>query len=104
MQELENQFIGTGEVKGFIFTKVFQNENGFVYKVECENSTHYEAFLRKEAAICIDFVNRRYSDKDKKVTYPKSNSFGQWAWTCKSLESAIAKLNAEAFSRSQENG
>lgn len=91
--KLENNFIGTGEVKGFLFTKQFENEKGYVYKVEHEGSIHFEAFYRKETPICIDFANRIYSETDKKEVYPKSKDFGVWAWTVLELEKGVQRLS-----------
>ncbi len=91
--KLENKIIGKSEVKGFVFTKVFENENGYVYRVETENKHYFEAFLKREAPVCIDFGKRLYSDTDTKEVYPKSKDFGLWAWTLDSLEKGVAKLD-----------
>jgi hypothetical protein len=80
MKELEIRFIGRGQVKGFIFTQIKKNSVGYIYKVETENSQHFEVFKRKE--------NAKYNC----VSYPSDKSFGIWAWTYKSLEQANNKL------------
>jgi hypothetical protein len=74
--KLKDRIEGKGEVKGFLFTKQFENETGYVYKVDAGSSTHFEAFYKKEKPICIDFENRIYSETDKKEVYPKSKDFG----------------------------
>lgn len=91
--KLENRIEGKGEVKGFVFTKEFENDNGYVYKVDTGNGNHFEAFYRKETPICIDFENRIYSETDKKEVYPKSKDFGVWAWSVGSLEKGIERLS-----------
>lgn len=92
-KKLEDRIEGKGEVKGFVFTKEFENENGYVYKVDTGSSVHFEAFYRKETPICIDFENRIYSETDKKEMYPKSKDFGFWAWSVRSLEKGIKRLS-----------
>jgi len=82
MKELEKVFIGRGEVKGFTFTQIKQNEKAFLYEVKDEfGSIHYEIFKRVE--------NIKYGC----ISYPKSKSFGRWAWTCKTLDRGIEKFN-----------
>lgn len=90
--KLEDSFIGTGEVKGFLFTKKFENEKGYVYKVEHEGGFHFEVFHKKETPICIDFKNRIYSDTHRKELYPKSKDFGVWAWSVRDQGKAIDYL------------
>lgn len=93
IHKLEDRIEGKGEVKGFVFTKEFENEKGYVYKVDTGNSIHFEAFYKKSMPVCIDFEKRIYSETEKKESYPKSNSFGAWAWSCKSFELAKNHLN-----------
>jgi hypothetical protein len=78
---------GKGEVKGFVFTKQYENEKGYVYKVD--NGKHFEVFFKKEVPVCIDFEKRIYSETEKKEVYPKAKDFGIWAWTVESLEKGI---------------
>lgn len=82
MKELEKQFTGIGEVKGFTFTQIKQNEVGFIYEVESLGSKHYEVFKRRE--------NSRFGC----VSYPKSKSFGIWAWTTSDLDRAYSILES----------
>jgi hypothetical protein len=91
--KLEDRIEGQGEVKGFVFTKEFENEKGYVYKVSTGDSNHFEAFYKKETPICIDFENRVYSETETKEVYPKSKDFGVWAWSVSSLEKAIVRLS-----------
>lgn len=92
LQKLEKQFIGVGEVKGFIFTQIASTEFGYVYEVDTGNSKHYEVFRRVNSPLCIDFKERIYSKNDFRETYPKSNSFGVWSWWYPKLHKAEEKL------------
>lgn len=76
MKELQESFIGRGQVKGFIFTQTNKSEKGFIYKVDTGSSVHYEVFKRK--------INNRFNC----VSYPSDNAFGMWAWSCSTLERA----------------
>lgn len=92
IERLDAKFIGKGEVRGFCFEKAYENKRGYIYKVETNNSTHYEVFYKKLTAICLDFEKRIYSETDKKECYPKSRDFGRWAWTVRTIESGIERL------------
>ena len=61
LEELPKTFIGTGEVKGFSFTQIKQNEFAYIYQVNVEGKLHFEVFKKKSTPICIDFMNRIYS-------------------------------------------
>ena len=92
LQKLESQFTGKGEVKGFNFQKVYENEKGYVYKVHSQESEYFEAFLKKSTALCINFEKREYSENEFKEIYPKSKDFEVWAWTVGSLEDGVNKI------------
>ena len=81
MKQLQQQFQGRGEVKGYTFTQIRVTDLGFIYSKELNGSLSYEVFKRKE--------NKRFNC----ISYPTSNSFGVWAWDCKSLERAEEILN-----------
>jgi len=76
MRELEESFIGRGQVKGFKFTQIKKNDYGYIYKVEISGRVYYEVFKRKE--------NIRFNC----VSYPSSKAFGIWAWTTIFIKSA----------------
>jgi hypothetical protein len=81
MKELNKEFIGRGEVRGFMFTQLYKNDAGYLYEVKPPNSdVYYEVFEHKE--------NRRYGT----VTYPSSKVFGITAWTYKAIEVALTKF------------
>lgn len=92
LTKLPNSFKGKGEVSGFSFNMEYENEKGYVFRVNSGDSLHYETFYKKQVPICIDFKKRIYSETDFKETYPKSNSFGEWAWTVASLEKGIERI------------
>ena len=81
MKQLQQQFKGCGEVKGYTFTQIRVTDKGFIYSKELNGSLSYEVFKRKE--------NKRFDC----ISYPTSNSFGVWAWDCKTLERAEEILN-----------
>ena len=91
--ELEKEFVGIGEVRGFNFKQLKQTEYAYLYEVIDEGKTHYEVFKRKHSPVCIDFQKRVYSETDFKESYPKANSFGSWAYTTPSLEKATELLD-----------
>lgn len=90
--KLDANITGKGEVKGFLFTRVYENEEGYIYNVDTGESNHFEVFFRKETPICLDFENRIYSENESKEIYPKSKDFGIWAWTVRSIDEGVKKL------------
>lgn len=80
MKQLEKEFIGRGEVKGFRFTQINKSDLAYLYEVDCDGSIHYEVFKHKE--------NTQFNC----VSYPKTNSFGVWAWTKGTLQEAVEKF------------
>ena len=91
-KELEKQFIGKGEVKGFNFNLLMRNEIASIYHVQNENDNHYEVFKRRFSPVCIDFEKRLYSETDFKEFYPRSKDFGINAWTFTDLEKTMKKF------------
>jgi len=92
MKELEKEFIGKGQVRGFEFTQVKKTEFGYIYKVDTKHTVMYEVFQKKE--------NSRYSC----ISYPTNKAFGIWAWTYKSLDSALDRLEDIKIRKEQSNG
>ena len=84
LRELPVEFVGTGEVRGFQFRQVSRTMFGYIYEVRVPGTEecHYEVFRRME--------NARFGC----VSYPKSKSFGAWAWCCDSLAKARERLKA----------
>tara|TARA_R110002049_G_scaffold286773_1_gene468592 strand:- start:264 stop:542 length:279 start_codon:yes stop_codon:yes gene_type:complete len=91
MKELEKEFIGKGQVKGFKFTQVKKTKYGYIYKVDTKHTIMYEVFKRKE--------NNRF----KCISYPTNKSFGIWAWTYKNLDSALDRLDNFIVRKEQTN-
>jgi hypothetical protein len=77
MKELSERFTGRGEVKGFNFTQLRKSEKGFLYKVESDESVHFEVFKYRETHRVIGEMEIHG------VTYPSSKAFGRWAWCTK---------------------
>lgn len=82
IKELPLEFKGSGEVRGFFFTQVRSTGRGFLYSVMFCGEIWYEVFERK--------INSQYGT----VSYPKSKSFGKWAWSYMSLDKALNKLES----------
>ena len=83
MKELKNEFKGKGEVSGYAFKQLKKSPYSYLYEVKNEEngSIHYEVFKRKE--------NTQFDC----VSYPRSKSFGLWAWTIVILDKAIEKFD-----------
>ena len=81
MRELLIEFIGKGEVKGFHFRQLDKTEKGYLYEVTTESGTHYEVFERRE--------DPRFGV----VCYPRSKSFGIWAYSTRDLRKAKQRLS-----------
>lgn len=81
IQELKTNFVGRGQVKGFIFTQVNKRNCGYIYKVETNSGTHYEVFKRK--------INTKFNC----ISYPSDKQFGISAWCCSSYERALFILD-----------
>lgn len=92
MKELQESFIGKGQVKGFSFTQIKKSEHAYIYQVDTEVSAHYEVFFRKE--------NTHFGC----VSYPKDNSFGVWAWTKTTLDQANDKFEELNLRKEAVNG
>lgn len=87
MKELNEKFIGRGQVKGFIFTQKNKSKAGYVYEVNTGSTIHYEVFKRKE--------NKQFNC----ISYPSDKAFGFWAWCCSDYERALflfEELNIKA--------
>ena len=84
LRELPVEFVGVGEVRGFLFRQVARTMCVHIYEVRVpgKGGSHYEVFRRMETA--------RFGC----VSYPKSKSFGAWAWCCDSLAKARERLKA----------
>lgn len=92
MKELRELFTGEGEVRGFIFTQLDRSPSAYLYRVEVPSKetgkivgVHYEVFLRKEN------IQARLNIEN--VSYPKSKSFGAWAWTVTDHDKAVELFN-----------
>lgn len=94
VRELQKDFIGTGEVKGFKFHQSLASEKGYIYEVESSPSSphHYEVFKRQitNSVRKNEETGKLEVVKDKFiVSYPRSTVFGLWAWSCANEEHAL---------------
>jgi hypothetical protein len=81
-RELPLEFKGKGEVLGYNFKQVFNGNQWYIYQVSREGKvSHFEVFKRQEH-LAGGYAAENY------IAYPKSNAFGLWAWTSKTLEEA----------------
>ena len=97
MIKLEKEFIGIGEVKGFKFKMLFNNEKAFMYEVSCENedgytSRWYEVFERRVSKATDTIMNGVMVHFEEREVYPKSNSFGVYAWCINNYDMAKDKF------------
>jgi len=85
MKQLEIDFEGRGEVKGYHFHQIHADDDGFIYQVTNHESdtNHYEVFKRKE--------NTQFDC----ISYPSSKTFGIWAWTTQTLDEAFQFFNSK---------
>ena len=83
VKPFKTQFSGKGEVRGYTFTQVEKGSDSYLYEVKNADNgdIHYEVFKMK--------INTQYDC----VSYPKSKSFGIWAWTKMNLEDAKVLFN-----------
>lgn len=73
---LPKEFVGTGEVRGYVFSQIRATKYGFIYEQSFRKGKYYEVFKRR--------INTRFGN----VSYPTSKAFGKWAWSTSSLERA----------------
>jgi len=92
MKQLEENFIGKGQVRGFDFTQIKKSKHAYIYCVLTGTSTHYEVFFHKE--------NNHFNC----ISYPGDASFGSWAWTYGSLDLAIEKFEELNLRKELQNG
>lgn len=67
--------------RGFEYKQVLKNDIGYIYAQHFKNEIiAYEVFYRKE--------NTQFNC----ISFPGDNSFGVWAWSCKSFDRALNYL------------
>ena len=88
MRQLEKQFEGRGQVKGYSFNQITATPYGYIYAVSTKGVVgHYEVFKHLE--------NTLYNT----VSYPTNKGFGIWAWTTPDL--LKAKVILKSIERSE---
>lgn len=98
MIKLAKEFLGVGEVKGFKFKMLFENEKAFMYEVSYQNeeghtSRWYEVFERKVSKSTDTIMNGVMVHFEEREVYPRSNSFGVCAWCINNYDRAKAKFD-----------
>ena len=98
MIKLEKEFIGIGEVKGFKFKMLFNNDKAFIYEVskKMENgyiNKWYEVFERRVSKATDTIMNGVSVHFEEKEIYPKSKSFGVFAWCIYNYDVAKSKFD-----------
>jgi hypothetical protein len=93
INRLPKTFIGTGEVKNFIFKQIKDSSTSYIYQINNKDEIHYEVILKRDARLCINFIDKVFSEDESKEIYPKSTKFGLYAWTYRDLDKAIEKFN-----------
>ena len=99
MRKLASSFIGTGEMKGFSFTQIKNNEYAYLYEVRSLNDdniildTWYEAFERRISKDCDRVFNGEIIHYESAEIYPKSSVFGIWAFSINNYNKALLKFN-----------
>ena len=91
---LPDEFVGVGEVKGFLFKKIEENDKFYIFEVSNECHKHYEVIKRVLVSCFLDFHTKELDPNNKKETYPKSNNFGSTGWTYSLLINAQNKFNS----------
>ena len=94
MKKLEIEFEGKGEVSGYKLKQLHNSEKAFMYELtDIETSSkHYEVFerkIQKESEVSIAGKTVKYEERE---IYPKSNSFGAWAWCFTDYDKAFSKF------------
>ncbi|MBU0476141.1 MAG: hypothetical protein KKF62_18495 [Bacteroidetes bacterium] len=88
-KELNQEFDGIGEVRGYLFKQILKKPKAYLYEVTNQETDqkHYEIFKRTISKL-YDFGAKERIE-EKAVVYPKSKSFGIWAWTSKDFIKAV---------------
>jgi len=100
MIELQKNFIGKGEVKGFEFHQLRSNGHAFLYEVRSEynydgvpeTNVWYEIFERRISKEGDGIVGGEPIHFEEREIYPKSNSFGVWAVCVNNYNYALKKF------------
>lgn len=93
IEKLPETFNGKGEVKGYSFRKIKENEACYLYETSSNNKrSHYEVIEKRLTPVCLDFDNKVYSTTEFKERKPKAKDFGVWAWTFSNIKTAITKM------------
>lgn len=91
IKELPKKLEGSGDTKGFTYEQKDKRHYGYIYRAQdSAGVVHFEVFERRLVHL-FDFETNTQLE-DQKVSYPKSNDFGVWAWCYRTYEQAWKKL------------
>jgi len=93
MKQLEKEFIGGGDVKGFKLKQLKANGYVFLYEINTGYSKHYEVFEHRETKESDNIISGVEVHFNAKITYPSSKAFGVWAYCCDDLDRANMRYN-----------
>lgn len=89
MKQLEVEFIGKGQVKGFVFKQIANNGLAYIYEVTDDCGIHYEVFEHKEVEATSAILGGVSVMYEARVLYPKESAFGVWAKCVKHRSNAF---------------
>ncbi len=91
--ELETEFEGKGQMSNFYFKQIVKNDFGYIYELTDKfGNIHYEVFERREQKESDIEIAGQKVHYDFKIMYPSMNAFGDWAYSCTSLDKAKTYL------------
>ena len=91
MKKLEESFVGSRSVDGFLFNRVYESENVYIYKVDVNGTIYYDVFKKKhqkENVVKIAGVEVVFEEKEN---YPSGEDFGNTAFVFKDYNKALVK-------------
>ena len=94
MIQLEKEFLGSGEVRGYNFKQVKANDYAYIYEVrilsgEDVGCAYYEVFERKVTKGGQIICDGETVNVEPKEVYPSCKAFGIWAWCVSGYDNAL---------------
>lgn len=105
MKQLELEFIGKGQVKGFKFKQIANNGLAYIYEVTDDCGIHYEVFEHKEVDATTAILGGVSVTYDARVLYPKESAFGVWAKCVRDYSKALGlyeQMSSEVMNRKEK--
>lgn len=88
---LKKEFIGKGEVKGFIFRQIYMNDKFYVYEVTDKDEEHTKIYYE----LIKRYTNISFDRSGLQESYPSSKMFGIKGWTYPSKERTIEGIKSK---------